>query len=320
MSNLKKIPLEQTTLSNDFSNTYKSEVDTAYTNNHTHSNKTLLDNVVASGDGTQFLANNGTYKTIVGAPAINALGAITSNITLPANSVTTAYVNSAINVTLPTNLVSGIENKCIFDFTTASTSYPSTITTPGTLKWSNNNNGMPPISYSTTSGVRNVLIFITHDGGTTWEVEYKTYGAAEATFSQPTLVSNGTLGGASFACAADVESYGAAYCAFDNNGGTNWAANQSTGDYIIFYNPNALKISSLSIYNGAEGITNWTLYGSNDNTTYTLMCNGTSPVNTTTITAVNSYQYYKYHKIVGTAFSTRSRFYTININATYIQI
>lgn len=43
MSNLKKIPLEQTTLSNDFTDNYKSEVDTAYTNNHTHSNKSSLD-------------------------------------------------------------------------------------------------------------------------------------------------------------------------------------------------------------------------------------------------------------------------------------
>lgn len=320
MSNLKKIPIEQTTLSNDFTNTYKSEVDATYTNNHIHSNKALLDNVTSSGDGKQYLANNGTYKTIVGALTINALGTITSNITLTANSVTTANVNAAITVTLPTTLVSGIVNKCVFDFTSTSSSYPALISTTGTLKWSKNNNGAPPTSYSANSAVRNVLIFTTNDGGTTWEAEHTTYGAVEATFSQPTLSSNGTLGGASFACTANTEPYGAAYCAFDNNGGTSWAANQSTGDYIIFYNPNALKISSLSIYNGTEGITSWTLYGSNDNATYTLICNGTSPVNTTTTTTVNSYQYYKYHKIIGTDYSTRSRFYSINITATYIQV
>lgn len=31
---------------------------------HTHANKYTLDNVTASGDGTQFLANDGTYKTV----------------------------------------------------------------------------------------------------------------------------------------------------------------------------------------------------------------------------------------------------------------
>lgn len=56
MSNLKKIPIEQTTLSNDFSNTYKSEVDTAYTNNHTHSNKTILDAVSGTNTGDETLS------------------------------------------------------------------------------------------------------------------------------------------------------------------------------------------------------------------------------------------------------------------------
>lgn len=56
MSNLKKIPIEQTTLSNDFSNTYKSEVDTAYTNNHTHSNKSILDTVSGSNTGDETLS------------------------------------------------------------------------------------------------------------------------------------------------------------------------------------------------------------------------------------------------------------------------
>lgn len=56
MSNLKKIPIEQTTLSNDFTNTYKSEVDTAYTNNHTHSNKTMLDAVSGSNTGDETLS------------------------------------------------------------------------------------------------------------------------------------------------------------------------------------------------------------------------------------------------------------------------
>lgn len=38
---------------------------TAYTNNHTHSNKVLLDSLISSGAGTQALFNDGTYKTVL---------------------------------------------------------------------------------------------------------------------------------------------------------------------------------------------------------------------------------------------------------------
>lgn len=38
--------------------------DTAYTNTHTHTNKTLLDSIISSGDGLSALFNDGTYKTI----------------------------------------------------------------------------------------------------------------------------------------------------------------------------------------------------------------------------------------------------------------
>lgn len=41
-----------------------SPVDHTHTDLHTHSNKTLLDNLTSSGDGTQYLANDGTYKTV----------------------------------------------------------------------------------------------------------------------------------------------------------------------------------------------------------------------------------------------------------------
>ena len=43
-----KISIEQTNLSNDFTNTDKSKLNTAYTNNHTHSNKSILDGTTAS--------------------------------------------------------------------------------------------------------------------------------------------------------------------------------------------------------------------------------------------------------------------------------
>ena len=69
-----KIELAQTALSNDFTDTYKSELQTAYANNHTHSNKTALDNVSGINTGDQNLSNlanisfsniNATAKTLV---------------------------------------------------------------------------------------------------------------------------------------------------------------------------------------------------------------------------------------------------------------
>lgn len=62
MSNLKKIPLAQTTMSNDFTDAYKAEIDTAYTNNHTHSNKSSLDLITSltSTNATALLNLSGT--------------------------------------------------------------------------------------------------------------------------------------------------------------------------------------------------------------------------------------------------------------------
>lgn len=51
---------------NNFTDDLKAVYDTATTEAHTHSNKSLLDGIVHNGDGTQYLANDGTYKTVTG--------------------------------------------------------------------------------------------------------------------------------------------------------------------------------------------------------------------------------------------------------------
>src|SRR5574344_1613584 len=61
--------------------------------------------------------------------------------------------------------------------------YTSGGTTPkSNFKWSDKNGGKAPTAYSIISGVRNILVFKTHDNGSTWEAEYKTYGAVEVNF------------------------------------------------------------------------------------------------------------------------------------------
>lgn len=54
---------------------------------HSHSNKTVLDLIVSNGDGTRFLANDGTYKTVQGGSGVN-----------PTN---TAFVHSSFPNTAP---------------------------------------------------------------------------------------------------------------------------------------------------------------------------------------------------------------------------
>lgn len=64
---------------NDLTNTLKTNYDTAYTNNHIHTNKTILDSIINSGDGSQYLSNDGTYKTVTGGSNYTAGTGVTIN-------------------------------------------------------------------------------------------------------------------------------------------------------------------------------------------------------------------------------------------------
>src|SRR5574344_412169 len=84
------------------------------------------------------------------------------------------------------------------------------------FKWSDKNAGKAPTAYNTISGVKNILVFKTHDNGANWEAEYTTFGGVETSFVQPTLTSNGTLGEDSFAVSA-INNVESAYLAVDGN-------------------------------------------------------------------------------------------------------
>lgn len=51
---------------NNLTNSLKSSYDSAVGNSHTHTNETLLDTITNTGDGTKYLSDNGTYKTVQG--------------------------------------------------------------------------------------------------------------------------------------------------------------------------------------------------------------------------------------------------------------
>lgn len=252
---------------------------------------------------------------------VNALGTITGNFTLEANKVSTANITASVTLSLPTTgLVSGVENKCVFDFTTTSTSSPIL---PSGLKWSDKNRGVAPTSFSTLSGVRNRLTFITIDGGTNWEAEYATFGAVETAWTQPTLSANGTLGGSSFAVyALSPQSGYPCYQAFDNNSSTLFSG-EGVPNYMIMYNPSALKVSSIVItHNGGYVLGGWTLYGSNDNSTYTALTSGSTMTTTYTLEIPTANRdFYKYYKLYWTSApgdGSHINITQLNLNAVYI--
>lgn len=171
------------------------------------------------------------------------------------------------------------------------------------VKWSDKNGGKAPTAYSIVSGVRNVLVFKTHDGGTTWEAEYGTFGGVETTFVQPALSANGTLGGAAFAVQASSESSGyPAYQAADNVPSTEFSWGVAGAGSYIWYNPQPLKVPRITILNAsAWALRDYVIYGSNNNSTYTQLTSGTFSATTggTTVIAEipevnrNFYNYYK---------------------------
>ena len=135
----------------------------------------------------------------------------------------------------------------------------------------------------------------------------------ELPWTQPVLSANGTLGGDSFAVQASAEyssSY-AAWKAFDGiKTGTNvWRPNGtgSTGIPVtlIMYNPDPIKISNLTFTNYANYANNapdaGTIYGSNDNSSYTSITSFTNDVQAKSaewnVSMSSNTNFYKYYKI-----------------------
>jgi hypothetical protein len=51
---------------NDLTNELKGQYDSVVLLSHSHTNKTLLDSLVSNGDGSKYLSDDGTYKTVIG--------------------------------------------------------------------------------------------------------------------------------------------------------------------------------------------------------------------------------------------------------------
>lgn len=159
----------------------------------------------------------------------------------------------------------------------------------------------------------------------------------EEVFVQPTLDSDGTMGGSSFACSASSVlpgsagdlPYGPAYYAFDGNNNTAWHGAQAVFPAsITFYSPYPLKATSITITNwsytgGNTGMTTGLVEGSNDNSTWSTVGSfgntDTSPSSSWDILFPSNTQFYKYYRITClTSDYNYAVIGSIRINGTYI--
>ena len=144
---------------------------------------------------------------------------------------------------------------------------------------------------------------------------------------QPTLTSNGSYGVDNFAVKASAV-YSTHYCyyAFDNNSGNHYCANGTANPIIYMYSKNKLKISKITFtgYSSGSHQFTWsgaTLYGSNDDNTWTQLGSNTSPGSSSTtpwsITVTNSTPF-NYFKIQTNAGSNATAMNQIDITAQYL--
>lgn len=125
-------------------------------------------------------------------------------------------------------------------------------------------------------------------------------------WTRPKLSKNGTMGGTSYACSCDTN-YNAnwqAWEVFDDDSSNNgWmsGAGHAYG-HVIYYTPTAIKLTQATAKAyGVYGFTQFTIYGSNNNSSYTQLVTttGTHYQNGSTKTLTSSktgtYKYFKFY-------------------------
>lgn len=154
------------------------------------------------------------------------------------------------------------------------------------------------------------------------------YGNTETTWTQPVLTSNGVLGGDTFAVYAsnnyDATTY-PIYKSFDGNTSTIWYNSTAPVD-VIFYNPKPLKVTNIQCQNRTDtsnyAFTAGTVYGSNDNVTYTEIStftnSDTSQGGIWNIDLSSNTNSYLYYKISFSSATTNGVGANFTITATYI--
>ena len=153
------------------------------------------------------------------------------------------------------------------------------------------------------------------------KTERKYYKYQYNTFAQPTLTSNGVMGGKSFAVSAssDLNSGSQAWSAFDNSALSDkrfWHSASGHPSWIQFYNPNPLNVSAIKITNRSVDGAMINAYGisySDDGANFTEFKTG----NSTNQTLGGSFSidtsgngYHKYWRITSKSSSGQNNGYT----------
>ena len=135
-------------------------------------------------------------------------------------------------------------------------------------------------------------------------------------FTQPTLSTNGTIGGSSFAVKGSSEQTGYgryAWKAVDGNTSTFWGSSVSNQGWLEIYNPNPLNITSVSWqnYNASYRPTTMRIYGGNTEESLQVLMdfsNFSTSSATTTINMSSNTGYYKIYRFetLGQAYSNTS--------------
>lgn len=127
-------------------------------------------------------------------------------------------------------------------------------------------------------------------------------------FVQPVLISNGTLGGETFAVASSsiYNSSYPAWKAMDSDSNSYWhSANASSGTWYTFYNPSPIVLEAITMkINGNNCMNNYTILGSNDNVIWQEIQNGTCNYSGTVTIIIdkNNQKSFKYFRLVGNNF------------------
>ncbi len=214
------------------------------------------------------------------------------------------------------NLLLSAKRKVTLTVVTNPASATVTLTVDG-VQYSTNSLEVPINSvvnysiYHSTYGTTTGSVVMNSDKTLNCNGTYDTTSTWVEWYAPHNLTSNGTMGGANFACYGAGYSNGYAYLAFNGSqdGSANWAKLQrhgSTGQaasgspYLVFYIPQQSKIRALYFKtgsgNGASGAVG-TLYGSNNNSSWTAITNFSQTTASTdwnfSTNTNNTYNYYK---------------------------
>lgn len=121
--------------------------------------------------------------------------------------------------------------------------------------------------------------------------------AVTKTFSQPTLSSEGTMGGGSFAVSASANSDGnGVYSVFDSSTSTYWRSGTSS-EWIQFYNPNRLKVTRIKWGYFYSYPKSGTVQGSANGSSWTTLKSWTNSSASDFTITLSTTGFYKYYRI-----------------------